>query len=137
MAKDIAQVHKFIDPSLRRVTITWDDVEVPASLRDLAEETWQTLDGLADEGGDTADAHARSDQLRVAYDEMYADAEAFAHSTTLAARRESAVATRRELEATAPVPGPGRGADRLPHAVRALVPKTARRGLRKALGRER
>ena len=98
MANDIAQVHKFIDPSLRRVTLTWDDVEVPASLRDLAEETWQTLDGLADEGGDTAEAHDRSDQLRVAYDEMYADAEAFAHSTTLAARREGAVATRRELE---------------------------------------
>ena len=57
MANDIAQVHKFIDPSLRRVTLTWDDVEVPASLRDLAEETWQTLDGLADEGGDTAEAH--------------------------------------------------------------------------------
>jgi len=137
MANDIAQVHKFIDPSLRRVTLTWDDVEVPASLRELAEETWQTLDGLADEGGDTAEAHAHSDQLRVAYDEMYADAEAFAHSTTLAARREAARATRRELEAAAPGAGPARGADRLPHAVRAMVPEGARRGLRKALGRER
>lgn len=137
MANDIAQVHKFIDPSLRRVTLTWDDVEVPASLRDLAEETWQALNGLADEGGDNAEAHAHSDQLRVAYDEMYADAEAFAHSTTLAARREGATATRRELEAAAAAPGRSRGADRLPHAVRAMVPEGARRGLRKALGRER
>ena len=137
MANDIAQVHKFIDPSLRRVTLTWDDVEVPASLRDLAEETWQALNGLADEGGDNAEAHAHSDQLRVAYDEMYSDAEAFAHSTTLAARREGATATRRELESAAAAPGRSRGADRLPHAVRAMVPEGARRGLRKALGRER
>jgi hypothetical protein len=136
MANDIAQVHKFIDPSLRRVTLTWDDVEVPASLRDLAEETWQTLNGLADEGGDTAEAHEHSDQLRIAYDEMYADAEAFAHSTTLAARREGSIATRRELEA-APAVGPSRGADRLPHAVRAMVPEGARRSLRKALNRQR
>lgn len=137
MANDIAQVHKFIDPTLRRVTLTWDDVEVPASLRELAEETWQALDGLADEGGDNAEAHAHSDQLRVAYDEMYADAAAFAHSTTLAARREAALAVRRELEAATPAHGPARGADRLPHAVRAMVPEGARRGLRKALGRER
>ena len=135
MANDIAQVHKFIDPSLRRVTLTWDDVEVPHSLRDLAEETWQTLDGLADEGGDTAAAHEHSDQLRVAYDDMYADAEAFAHSTTLAARREGATATRRELEAARPVRT--RGADRVPHSVRALVPEGARRSLRKALNRQR
>lgn len=137
MANDIAQVHQFIDPSLRRVTLTWDDVEVPASLRDLAEETWQTLDGLADEGGDTADAHAHSDRLRVAYDEMYADAEAFAHSTALAARREGAAATRRELESAPSRSTTNRGADRVPHAVRALVPEGARRSLRKALNRQR
>ncbi|UUZ61215.1 sulfotransferase family protein [Nocardioides sp. B-3] len=119
MANDIAQVHKFIDPSLRRVTLTRDDVEVPASLRDLAEETWQTLNGPADEGGDTAATHERCDQLRIAYDQMYADAEAFAHSTALAARREGAAATRRELESTPSKGAPNRGADRVPHSVRA------------------
>ncbi|HXH80687.1 sulfotransferase family protein [Nocardioides sp.] len=139
MANDIAQVHTFIDPSLRRVSMTWDDVEVPTALRDLAEETWQVLDGLATDGGDTPDAHEASDRLRVAYDEMYADAEAFAHSTSLAARREGAIATRRELEASEQggVAGPGRGVERVPHAVRALVPEGARRGLRKALNRQR
>ena len=141
MANDIARVHTFIDPSLRRVTLTWDDVQVPAALRDLAEETWQTLDALADEGGDTADAHERSDQLRVAYDEMYADAEAFAHSTTLAARRDAAESARRELSSDragdGARKGPGRGVERVPHAVRALVPEGARRGLRQALNRQR
>lgn len=134
MANDIAQVHKFIDPSLRRVTLTWDDVAVPTPLRELAEETWQTLNGLADEGGDTTAAHAHSDQLRVAYEDMYADAEAFAHSTTLAARREGATTARREVE---DAPLPSRGADRVPHSVRALVPEGARRSLRKALNRQR
>lgn len=131
MANDIARVHKFIDPGLRRVTLTWDDVRVPAALRELAEETWQALNGLADEGGDTSAAHEHSDQLRVAYEAMYADAEAFAHSTTLAARREGLAAGRAETEAAR------RGVDRVPHAVRAMVPEGARRNLRKALGRER
>lgn len=140
MANDIAQVHKFIDPSLRRVTLTWEDVEVPAPLRDLAEETWRTLDALATEDGDTAEAHAASDRLRVTYDQMYADAEAFAHSTALASRREGAIAARREPGSsggTAGTPDVRRGADRVPHAVRAMVPEGARRGLRKALNRQR
>ena len=37
MAVDIAEVHRFIDPSLRRVTATWDDIGVPDRLRELAE----------------------------------------------------------------------------------------------------
>ncbi|WP_426245456.1 sulfotransferase family protein [Nocardioides sp. LHG3406-4] len=132
MANDIREVHKFIDPSLRRVTLTWDDVDVPPRLRELADETWQALDGLADEGGDTAAAHEACDQLRVAYADMYAQAEAFAHSTTLAARREGARAA-----APAPAPAPASRVDRLPHAVRAMVPPAARQRIRKALGRER
>lgn len=137
MANDIAQVHKFIDPSLRRVTLTWDDVQVPAALRELAQETWTVLDGLADEGGDTAQAHEVSDQLRVAYGEMYADAEAFAHSTTLAQRRTAAAEARRQAEAASSDGTDRRAADRVPHSVRAMVPESARRGLRKALRRER
>ncbi len=157
MAGDIAQVHTFIDPSLRRVRITWHDVEVPSALRDLAEETWQTLNLLVDEGGDVEDAHEHCDLLRVAYDQMYADAEAFAHSTTLAARREGATTARRELGVVGPgvvgrraAAGQGgvgqdaagrdgarRGVERVPHALRAMVPEGARRGLRRALGRER
>ena len=94
------------------------------------------LDGLADEGGDTPEAHEASDQLRVAYDRMYADAEAFAHSTTLAQRRTAAAEARRQAEADA-AGAARRGADRVPHSVRAVVPEGARRTLRKALRRER
>ena len=61
MAVDIAVVHRFIDPSLRRVTMTWDDISVPARLRELADETWQALDAIAH---DDSTAHQeRCDEL--------------------------------------------------------------------------
>ncbi len=129
-ANDIRRVHQFIDPSLRRVQLTWDDIEVPARLREIAEETWQHLDRLADDDGDTPEVHDRLDELRSAYAEMYDEAEAIAQSTALAARREG--------QAQAPAAGaPARLADKVPHGVRAMVPAGARRGLRKALGKER
>lgn len=137
MANDIAQVHKFIDPSLRRVRVTWDDIDVPDRLRDLAQSTWEMLDSLAEPDGDTAEAHAVSDELRRTYGEQYAEAEAYAFSTTLAARREGAAQVRRELESSAPPAAPADRLDRVPHAVRAMVPARARKGLRRALGRER
>ena len=74
------------------------------------------------------------DELRAAYAEIYDEAEAIASSTALAARREGyadgAPAARRWTLRR-------RGADRIPHGVRAMVPASARRGLRRAIGRER
>lgn len=129
-ANDIRRVHQFIDPNLRRVQLTWDDIEVPARLREIAEESWQNLDKLAEDGGDTPDVHERLDELRAAYAEMYDEAEALASSTALAARREG--------QASAPgAPGSPRRVDRVPHGLRRLIPGRVRRGLRKALGKER
>ena len=113
---------------------------MPGGLRELAEETGQVLTGLAEPDGDTEKAHEACDQLRAAYGELYGEAEAFAHSTILARSRAAATQARREAAAR-PVNGaeaPGsRGADRVPHALRAMVPPAARTKLRKALGRER
>ena len=130
-ANDIRRVHQFIDPDLRRVQLTWDDVDVPARLRDIAEESWQALNKLADEGGDRPDVHASLDEMRAAYAAFYEEAEAVASSSSLAARREG------YADGAAGRPPLARGADRIPHGVRALVPASARRGLRKAIGRER
>ena len=133
-ANDIRKVHQFIDPNLRRVQLTWDDVEVPARLRDIAEESWAALDKLADDGGDRPDVHATLDEMRAAYASFYEEAEAIASSTALASRREG------YADGAAGRPPMGeyaRGADRIPHGLRALVPASARRGLRKAIGRER
>ena len=129
-ANEVRAVHDFIDPQLHRVQLTWDDIEVPTRLRDIAEETWQHLDKLADEGGDTSDIHDRLDELRAAYDELYDEAEAIASSSALAAHRDGL--------AQKPVPdtvAPGNG--RLADGVRKMVPPKARRGLRRALGRDR
>ena len=132
MAVDIAEVHRFIDPSLRRVTMTWDDIGVPTSLRELAEETWQALVAVAVD--DSTKNQEWCDQLRAAYAGQYAEAEAFAHSTVVAQRRTAAAQARREAADEQPTRS---GADRVPHAVRAMVPPATRQKLRQALGRER
>lgn len=131
MAVDIAEVHRFIDPSLRRVTATWDDIGVPDRLRELADATWQALDDIA--ADDSDEVRRRCDELREAYAAQYAEAEAFAHSTVVAQRRTAAAEARRQAEAGSP----RSGADRVPHAVRAMVPPAARQKLRKVVGRER
>ncbi len=86
-ANDIRKVHQFIDPDLRRVQSTWDDVEVPGRLRELAEETWRGLGKLAEPDGDTPDVHALLDEVREAYVGFYDEAEAVAQSSVIAARR--------------------------------------------------
>ncbi len=121
-ANEVRAVHEFVDPRLRRVQLTWDDIEVPARLRDLAEETWQHLDKLADEGGDTPDLHDRLDELRAAYGEMYDEAEAIASSSALAAHRDGLAQKPQPDES-----GPG--------GVRAKVPPKLKRGVRRALGK--
>src|SRR4051794_20634973 len=87
-ANDIRKVHQFIDPELKRVQTTWDDVEVPGALRELAEETWTGLSKLAEPGGDTPDVHALLDEVREAYAAFYDEAEAVAQSSVIAARRQ-------------------------------------------------
>jgi hypothetical protein len=81
-----AAVNAFVDPTLHRNRVTWDEYEMPASVRDMAEQLWQDLQPLADPGGDTPELHAKLDGARAAYAQLYADAEAVAHSTTAAAK---------------------------------------------------
>lgn len=68
-------VDEFIDPSLRRVQKGWDEVEVPAGLRELADRLWQLLLEIADEG-DSPERLARADALRDEYAQLAADAAA-------------------------------------------------------------
>ena len=136
----IREVHRFIDPTLRRVTQTLDDLDLPPRLHDLTGETWQQLDRLADDGGDTPAAHESLDQLREGYVDLYEEAEAITRSTAVHARLEG---RSQEAQATrdarsAPEPDSHRSlADRVPHDVRAAIPPPVRRAVRRALGRER
>lgn len=95
------EIHGFVDPQLRRVRHSWEDLAVPAALREIAQETWTQLNTLADPGGDTADVHAVLDQLRRAYGDQYAEAEAMAVSSIDAAGPAYLRATRQARAAAA------------------------------------
>ncbi len=134
-ANDIRLVHNFIDPSLRRVQLTWDDLSVPVRLREIAEESWLHLDKLADAGNDTPELHGALDQLRTAYADYYEEAEALTQSTAIAARRDGAGERRQAPPLPSATSAADRIAARVPHGLRAAVPPKARRAFRRALGR--
>ncbi len=156
----LAAGHGFVDPSLRRMDQTLDGLGLPVRLRELTEETWAAMSGLADPDGDTPAAHATLDDLRGAYVELYAEAEAISRSSVVAVEQLHRLQARRARKAAAadpPADRPAdprvappagaspaphrppraRGADRVPHRVRALVPERVRRGVRRVLGRPR
>jgi hypothetical protein len=135
-SEQIRDGHRFVDPSLRRMTLTLDDLALPPRLHELVGETWTELNRLAEPDGDTPEAHAALDQLREAYTDLYAEAEAIS--------RSSVVHTEHLLRRSGPAPAPApesapapRVTDRIPHGLRAAVPPSVRRGLRRAAGRER
>jgi hypothetical protein len=95
-----AQVDDFVDPTLHRNRIRWDELDVPVRMRDMAEEVWGLLQPLAEPGGDNADTRARLDTARAAYGEAYAEAEAIAQSSVVAVR------PRKKAGKAAPKPPP-------------------------------
>ena len=134
-ANDIRKVHQFIDPDLRRVQLTWDDVEVPARLRDIAEESWQALNKLADEGGDRPDVHATLDEMRAAYADVLRGGRGD-RVVDGAGRAPRGVRRRRRRSSAA-----GRGGRAAPTGSRTACarwcPPPPAAGIRRALGRER
>lgn len=112
------EVHGFVDPQLHRVRNGWEDLSVPDDLREVAQATWDQLNLLAEPGGDQPEVHAALDELRRSYGEVYADAEAMAHSSITAAgpaflrASRQAAAERAEAEAAAALQAasPGRRA---------------------------
>jgi hypothetical protein len=87
-AQAIVQVHEFVDRSLSRSRATWSDLEIPDALRELADDVWELLSGLATYGQEVHPAAERFDAARAAYVELYEDAEAIAQSSIVAARRQ-------------------------------------------------
>jgi hypothetical protein len=132
-SEQIRDGHRFVDPGLRRVQQTLDDLGLPARLHDLTAATWDELNKLADPGGDTPEVHAALDELREAYVDLYEESAAISRSSVVAAEQR----TRRQAKPAPATPEERRGADRIPHGVRAAVPPSVRKGLRKVAGRER
>ena len=133
-SEQIRDGHRFVDPSLRRMTQSLDDLGLPARLHELTAETWNELNKLAEPGGDTAEAHAALDQLREAYTDLYAESEAIS--------RSSVVAAEQVLRKQGKVGGRGGGcggaggghsaAAPAAHAADKVPPRSARRGARAA-----
>ncbi len=132
-AQDLRKVHSFIDPSLRRVHLTWDDLHVPARLREIAQATWSALDRLADKDGDTPELRATLDQLREDYTDYYTEAELLTQSTAASARLEGIVAERDRLAGLGGAGGADETGSRIPHSLRAMVPAGARRAVKQRL----
>jgi hypothetical protein len=122
------QVDEFVDPTLHRNRVRWDELDVPANVRDMAEHVWRVLQPLADPQGDTPEVHRALDDARAAYGALYAEAEAISQSSVTAAK------PRRKAKKPAPPPPPSlrvRLARRIPARHRKRI-KGALRPLRRS-----
>lgn len=130
--ENLRDASRFIDPSLRRVSVSLEELDLPARLRTLTEETWEQLNHLADPDGDTVQVRETLDQLREGYAELYDESEAISRSSVEAARTE----LKRRLRGADPERR-GSVVDKIPHDLRAKIPSGVRSGVRRALGRPR
>jgi hypothetical protein len=117
------EVDRFVDPSLHRERVGWESLDVPPRVRELADEVWERIQGLAGPDGDTAAPAPELDAARERYGAIYAEAEAIAHSSVSAARRRGLAQA--SQGSSPPVPLRVRIARR--------IPKRYRRRLRSAL----
>ena len=118
------EVDAFVDPSLHRNRVRWDELDVPARVRDLADDVWGQVQALAQPGGDTSAAAPALDEARAAYGALYAEAEAIAQSSVRAGRIRPKATPRAAAAAPAS----------LRVRIARRVPVRYRRRLRSALG---
>jgi hypothetical protein len=114
----VPEVDAFVDPTLHRHRTTWGELDVPAPVRDLAEQVWEQVQ-TQDEAG--------LDASRAAYRTLYGEAEAIAQCSIMAARTARA---KPRKAAPAPKPPPS-----LRVRVARRIPAPYRRRLRRLVGR--
>jgi len=133
-----AAVAGFVDPALRRVSLTWDDLDLPDRLTTIARTTWEALDELPGAEADTDAVSARLDEVYEEYCSYYLESEMVSRSSVIAARAQERA---RQESAETPVTPAATGlracavraARRVPAPVRRLVPASARARLRARL----
>jgi hypothetical protein len=87
-AASIVQIHEFVDRALSRSRPTWDDFDIPAGLREQADDVWELMSRLADGvEPDDRSIGVSLEAARAAYVAFYQDAEAVAQSSVTAAQR--------------------------------------------------
>ena len=122
-AATIVQIHEFVDRSLSRSRSSWEDFEIPESLRSLADHVWELVSGLVDQEADGA-TFEQLEAARLAYIELYEDAEAIAQSSITAATR---VSTERSTAV--------RALRRVPKRYKRKIPRSWRVTVSRALAR--
>ena len=106
------EVDDFIEPDLRRVRVSWDDLEVPAELRAVAQAPWETLVLLAHNHGVHDAASSALDVLAERYARLVDDAQALSYdaieSAAAQGRAEGAQKARQKMKERkrAQKPGP-------------------------------
>jgi hypothetical protein len=117
----LAKVADFVDPTLHRSRVGWEELDVPSKVRDIAEEVWARLQPLAEPGADTATAQVALDAARTAFDELYAESESIAQSSA------TAVKARRRKPPPPPPPNTLRAriTRRIPNRYRARLRRAA------------
>jgi hypothetical protein len=81
-----AAVDAFVDPGLHRNRVRWDELDVPASVRDLCERVWELFQPLAQAGTDAAPIFAALDLAHDEYRALYREAEAISQPSVTAVR---------------------------------------------------
>lgn len=76
-------VDDFLEPSMRKSQLTWDDVRTPEWLRDVAEEVWNLLGALVVDPTDEA-VRTRLDEIHGEYDARFNEAVALTFDHTKA-----------------------------------------------------
>jgi hypothetical protein len=122
------EIDAFVDPTLHRQQVRWDTLAVPAQVQEMTEHVWQQFLGLAQPGGDNAEAAAELDRSRESYHTFYAEIEAIAQSSLHALRPAggtgSAAAGGRSVgSARGGASSRGSGADALIRAAERVVPR--------------
>lgn len=126
-ATAIRKAHEFIDVSLDRSKPDWEGLEVPESLRTLADAVWERASELAESG---ATDEKKLDALRAEYTRFYAEVESIAWSSIAAAQKPGV----RPKPPSLPSPM-RRLLRRIPPEVRHSIPRPLRRRLVRALGK--
>ena len=130
-------VDDFIDPDLRRIRVTWEELIVPPDLRDLAQSVWDEQVGLYAVGADDEATSSRLDELSSRYERLYADAAAISLDAAATQAKEARLQLKRELREQRRKKGEAGEAG--PHSVPALEERKIRdvsgRELLRAAGR--
>jgi hypothetical protein len=110
-------VDAFVDPTLHRNRTTWEELDVPAPVRDLAEQVWGQIQ--------KPDLEAL-DASREAYLQLYGEAEAIAQCSIMAAR---------PVRKNKPAPAAPKPPPSLRVRIARRIPTPYRRRLRQIVGR--